>query len=153
MPAPACCDLHGELNSTLNAGADRVRRPVDPASWVWSGPGQVASGNHCKTLETTVETSEWQPLGLVTSRVNQRGNHWLGSHQARVRGCEPEVRTSVRTCCQYAPECVPTVRTDLRTCCAQFAQLLRSPVARRRWRWGAYVPARASRGPVREYAA
>ncbi|AMW64580.1 hypothetical protein AH14b_p25 (endogenous virus) [Pseudomonas phage phiAH14b] len=23
--------------------------------------GQVASGNHCKTLETTVETSAWQP--------------------------------------------------------------------------------------------
>ena len=68
---------------------------------------QVASGNHCKTLETIVETSAWQPLALVTSRVNQRGNHWLGSHQARVRGCEPEVRTY----CQYAPECVPTVRT------------------------------------------
>ena len=50
---------------------------------------QVASGNHCKTLETTVETSAWQPLALVTSRVNQRGNHWLGSHQVRVRGCEP----------------------------------------------------------------
>ena len=106
---------------------------------------RVASGNHCKTLETTVETIAWQPLGLVTSRVNQRGNHWQGSHQARVRGCEPEVRTSARTCYRYAPECVPTVRTELRTCCAQFAQfaqLLRIPVASRRWRWrwGAYIP-------------
>lgn len=65
MPAPACCDLHGELNSTLNAGVDRARRQVDLAPWVWSGPGQVASGNHYKTLETTVETSGWQPLALV----------------------------------------------------------------------------------------
>lgn len=69
---------------------------------------QVASGNHCKTLETIVETSAWQPLALVTSRVNQRGNHWLGSHQARVRGCEPEVRTSVRTYCR----CAPKMRTN-----------------------------------------
>lgn len=57
---------------------------------VYTGSRKVASGSHCKTLETTVETSTWQPLALVTFR----GNHWPGSHQLRVGGCEPEVRTS-----------------------------------------------------------
>ena len=65
MPAPACWDLHGELNSTLNAGADRALRPVDPAPWVWSGHGQVSSGTHCKTVETTVET-----ISLITVRLS-----------------------------------------------------------------------------------
>lgn len=113
--------------------------------------GQVSSENHCKILETAVETSAWQPLALVTSRVDQRGNHWLGSHKARVRGCEPEVRTSVRTYCQCAPECVPIVRTELRTSCAQLAQLLRSQ--RPLLRLEHLRAARASRGPVREHAA
>lgn len=73
----------------------------------------------------------------------------FGGPGSRVGGCEPQCEPAAGT----RPKCVPTVRTELRISCAQFAQLLRSPVVSRRWRWGAYMPARASRGPVREYAA
>lgn len=94
-----------------------------------------------------METSAWKPLALVTARGNRSGNRRPDSHQVRVRGCEPEVRT----CYRYAPKCVPTVRTELRTCCAQFAQLLRIPEAVAEAEH--LRAARASRGPVREYAA
>ncbi len=93
------------------------------------------SEKHCDTVETSVETSAlwaaqrggfrwqpawqphaWQPPELVTIGGNRTGNHRTGSRQPRVRGCEPKVRTSLRTCCRYAlgnayrrcvPVCVP----------------------------------------------
>ena len=98
---------------------------------------QVVSGKHCKTLETTVETSAWQPWLLITV--------WRpGSHQVRVRGCEPQ--------------CEPTASTHpMRINRAYFLCAICAITAYSRCepslRPNRLHAGRASRGPVREYAA
>lgn len=63
----------------------------------------------CETHQAVFEASP--PWPVDKRRVAWFAPWWL--------------RTSVRTCCRYAPKYVPTVRTELRTPWAQFAQLLR----------------------------
>ena len=90
MPAPACWDLHGELNSTLNAGADRARRgfclgltglPVENTAKRWKPQWKPTAGNHAKWL-----------LFVVTDLVTTDQATQVRS--SRIGGCEPGVRTT-----------------------------------------------------------
>lgn len=118
MPAPACWDLHGELNSTLNAGADRARRgfclgltglPVENTAIPWKPQWKPAAGNHAKWL-----------LFVVTDLVTTDQATQVRS--SRIGGCEPEVRTTGANCPSRTPECVPAVRTWLHPTGKPFAR-------------------------------
>ena len=67
-------DMQSTAVKRANGGFDVVIHGV------FLDGGQVASGNHCQTRETTVETSAWQPFLLVTPRGNQLVNRCPGSH-------------------------------------------------------------------------
>lgn len=106
-------------------------RPVKSTAIPWKpqwkpalyGSRKVSAfgGNHLWQLAW--QPHVWQPPELVTIGGNRAGNHRSGSRQPRVRGCEPKVRTSLRTCCRYAlrnayqwcvPVCVPVPCVPIR---------------------------------------